>query len=345
MRSKRKVGSKPASGITLSSGILCATILVLGGSVVERTWATCGSANCFLVTGTEEGIGGKGHFIVDLSYRYINQDRRLAGTKSVSEVLTPKVDFENGVLELDHHREIRTQNTLVEVDMAYGLTERLTLAWAMPVINQRDHEHFDDVGTPSEAFTNQDGSSGFGDIRLGARYLLLVRTKNILVVSLFVKLPTGAYKLRDSEGAINEPTIQPGSGSTDGIASLLYSHQVIPNQGEWFVSASQKMNGENDLDYRFGDESQAGAGWRYKTEHDLTWSIQVNGRRTLRDTFLGRSVPSTGSTIVHLTPGIRFEAKTGTSIYAFVQVPVYEQVNEQNLAPSAGLVLGLAHVY
>lgn len=345
MRSNGKLGSIRSFGTKLSSGILSAAIVALAGGAGDRAWATCGSANCFLVTGTEEGVGGEGHFTVDLSYRYIDQDRKLAGTKSVSEVLTPKVDFENGVLELDHHSEIRTRNTLVEVDMAYGWTRRLTLAWALPLINQRDHEHFDDADTPTPKFTNQDGSSGFGDVRLGARYLLLVRTKDILVGSLFVKLPTGAYKLRDSEGAINEPTIQPGSGSTDGIASILYSHQVIPNQGEWFLSVSQKTNGENDLAYRFGDETQGGAGWRYKTQHDLTWSIQVNGRRTLRDTFLGRSVPSTGSTIVHLTPGIRFEAKTGTSIYAFVQVPIYEQVNEQNLAPNAGLVLGLSHVY
>ena len=57
------------------------------------------------------------------------------------------------------------------------------------------------------------------------------------------------------------------------------------------------------------------------------------------------SVPSTGGAIVYLTPGVRFEAKSGTSIYGFVQVPVYEQVNEANLAPRAGLVLGLSHAY
>lgn len=345
MRSKRKIAAKSVSKITRRFGILCAAILLVGGGGADRAWATCGSANCFLVTGTEEGVGGKGHFIVDLSYRYINQDRRLAGTKSVSEVLTPKVDFENGVLEPGHHREIRTQNTLVEVDMAYGLTERLTLAWALPIINERTHEHYDDVGMPSESFNNQAGTSGFGDVRVGGRYAFVVRTKDLLVGSLFVKLPTGAYTLRDSEGAINEPTMQPGSGSTDGIASILYSHQVIPNRGEWFVSVSQKANGKNDLDYRIGDESQAGAGWRTRTEHDVIWSIQVNGRRTLRDTFLGMSVPSTGSTIVYLTPGVRFEATSGTSIYGFVQVPVYEQVNEANLAPRAGLVLGLSHAY
>src|SRR6266571_5363957 len=82
--------------------------------------ATCGSANCFLVTGTQEGVGASGILTVDLSYRYIPQTRRLSGTKDVGEVLTPKIDFENRTIEPGHHREIGTQNTLVEIDLAYG---------------------------------------------------------------------------------------------------------------------------------------------------------------------------------------------------------------------------------
>lgn len=308
-------------------------------------WATCGSANCFLITGTEQGVGLRGHLTIDLSFRYVIQDRKLSGTKEVGDVLTPKVDFENGVLEPDHHREIRTQNTLVEIDMAYGLTERLTLAWELPLINDRDHEHFDEVGTPEEHFTREDGTSGFGDLRVGVRYGLLVREQQLLVGGLLVKFPTGQYKLRDSEGGINEPTIQPGTGSTDFIGSLLYSHQVIPLKAEWFVSGSHRVNRENGLDYRFGDETQASLGFRYKTGRQVTWSLQLNGRRTGRDTFLGAGVPSTGSTLVNLTPGLKLDSDTGTSIYGFVQIPIYEKVNEVNLAPRAGLLIGISHVY
>lgn len=307
--------------------------------------ATCGSANCFLITGTEQGVGHQGHLTVDLSFRYVDQDRKLSGTDEVDEVLTPKVDLENGVLEPDHHREIRTQNTLVEIDMAYGLTERLTLAWQLPIVNDRDHEHFDEVGSPDEHFTHADGSSGFGDLRVGVRYGLLVGSQDLLVGGLFVKFPTGQYKLRDSEGDINEPSIQPGTGSTDLSGSLLYSHQVGPLKAEWFVTASYRLNRESDLEYRFGDETQAGAGFRDRTERQITWSLQVNGRRTGRDVFLGAGVPSTGSMLVNLTPGLRFETSTGTSVYGFAQIPIYEEVNEVNLAPRVGLLIGISHIY
>jgi hypothetical protein len=327
-----------------------ARILVAGACLMlftrsPQVQATCGSANCFLVTGTQEGVGNRGQLIVDLSFRYVVQDRKLSGTRKVGEVLTPKVDFENGVLEPDHHREIRTQNTLVEIDMSYGLTDRLALEWQLPVINDRDHEHFGDVGTVDEHFSSADGSSGFGDIRAGVRYALAVKARQILVGGLAIKLPTGQYKLLDSEGEINEPTIEPGTGSTDFIGSLAYSRQIVPQKGEWFLSGSYRFNGENGLDYRFGDEIQTSTGFRYRTEHLVTWSLQVNGRRADRDEFLGDGVPSTGSTLVNLTPGLRLETRTGTSIYGFVQVPVYQKVNEVNLAPGSGIMIGVSHPF
>jgi len=291
---------------TTIRAVALGVIVLAAGAAPAR--ATCGATNCFLVTGTQEGVGLPGSVTVDVSFRYVVMSRKMAGAHDVGEVLTPKVDFENGVLLPDHHREIRTQNTLVEVDLSYGVTRRLTLAAGLPIINQRDHEHFDDVGTPEEHFTNTDGSSGFGDVRLGARYAFMVKSKDMLVGGLAVKLPTGQYRLLDGEGAINEPTIQPGTGSTDAIATLHYSHQFAPMRLEYFLSGSARRNGGNDLDYTFGDESMLSAGINRRTGGRVSWSVQVNARRTLRDTFRGQSVPSTGSTFVNLTPGVRLEA-------------------------------------
>lgn len=307
--------------------------------------ATCGSANCFLVTGTAEGVSPKGRVTLDLSYRYIVQDKKLEGTDSVGQVLTPGVDFENGELEPDHHREVRTQNTLVELDLSWGVTDRLTLAAGLPLINQRDHEHFDDAGTSTEFFTNQDGSSGFGDVRLSGRYSFLVKSKDLLVGGLTLKVPSGQYQLRNSQGEINEPTIQPGTGSYDLSASVYYAHQLIPMRFEYFVSASRKENGENDLDYRFGAESLFSAGVSHAATDRVTWSVQVNARRTAHDRFLGELVDSTGATMVNLTPGLRFQAGSTTSFYTFVQIPVYQNVNDAQLAPRTALLAGITKVF
>src|SRR5437867_10459019 len=104
--------------------------VVLGGVVLlgvlmiaPSAWATCGSANCFLVTGTQEGVRPSGILTVDLTYRYISQSRKLQGSEEVSDVLVPTIDFDNGVIDTsDLHREIRTQNTMVQVDLSYGVT-------------------------------------------------------------------------------------------------------------------------------------------------------------------------------------------------------------------------------
>ncbi|HEU4403071.1 MAG TPA: hypothetical protein VFT43_13305 [Candidatus Polarisedimenticolia bacterium] len=324
---------------SLLASALCGACLVAGTIPAA---ATCGSANCFLVTGTREGVAARGALTVDLSYRYVVQDRKLSGTRRVSEVVTPRIDFENRLIEPDHHREIRTQNTLVQLDLAFGLTARLTLGGSLPLINDRDHEHFDDVGMPSEHFTSEDGTSGFGDARLEARYALALKPHDLLVGGLAVKLPTGQFRLLDSEGRINEPGMQPGTGSIDAIASLHYARQISPMRLEWFLSGSYRLNGANSLDYRLGNEMILNSGLSWRTGDRVTCSLQINGRTTPRDRYLGDEVPATGGAFVNLTPGLRVTGSSGTQIYGFVQVPVYQRVNEANLAPGAGLLVGVS---
>lgn len=307
--------------------------------------ATCGSINCFLVTGTQEEIASEGKVVLDVSYRYIVQDKKLDGTDSVGEVLTPKVDFENEEIEADHHREVSTQNTLLELDLAWGATSRLTFGVSLPLINERDHEHFDEVGTPEEFFTNDDGTSGFGDVRFSGRYALLVKSNDLLVGGLALKLPTGQYKLLDSEGEINEPTIQPGTGSWDAIAAIHWTHQWGSPHFESFVAASRKMNSENDLDYRMGTECILSAGANWSPGDKVIWMLQVNGRRTAHDKYLDDLVTSTGATFVNLTPGLRIRMSASSSLYAFAQLPVYQNVNDPQLAPRTGLLMGVSTTF
>jgi hypothetical protein len=307
--------------------------------------ATCGAGSCFLVTGTTEGVVPEGSVSVDLSLRFIPQSRRLRGRDGVSEVLTPRIDFENETIELDHHREINTQNTLAQMDLAYGISRRWTLFVTLPFINDRQHEHWDEVGMPSEFFTREDGGSGFGDVRLGARRAFLVRAKDLLVGSLAVKAPTGAYKLSDSEGEINEPSVQPGTGSWDWLASAYYQHEWVPRERGFFVSAAYRRNGENDLEYRFGDEAQAFFGVQARAGTKAVWIGQINARRACRDRYLGETVPSTGSTFVNFTPGLRLESGKDGALYLFVAVPVFQDVNEAQIAPRASVLLGVSRSF
>ena len=315
--------------------------LSAAAAAVRPGAASCGSATCFLVTHTAEGVETAGAFQLDFSYRYVDQTRKLDGSDGTSEVLVPKIDFEGGVIEPDHHREVSTRNTLVELDLAYGVTSRISVFGLLSLLVDKDHEHFDEVGTPEEHFTNSDGMRGFGDVALGARYAFLVKANDLLIGSAAVKLPSGAYKLLDGEGAINEPTLQPGTGSYDGLLSLYYVRHTFPSAFEWFVSGSGRFNEENSLDYRIGNEIVGTGGVSYSAGQRWVFSVQANARHTGRDAYLGAGVPSTGYDSISLSPGARFRTGDRLELYAYVQVPVYQNVNEAQLAPRSGFVVGV----
>ncbi|MFQ5588982.1 MAG: transporter [Nitrospiria bacterium] len=320
---------------------------------IAKVSASCGAGNCFLVTGAQEGISSPSQMTLDISYRYIPMDDFQSGSGSTTEVLTPSVDFENREIENEHHREVRTINELVQVDIGYGVTERFTLQLAIPLINNRTHEHYDGISAtnPTGTFTREDSSSGIGDIRLIGRYAPVVTTRHLVVLGGGIKFPTGEYKLFNAEGTINEPSVQPGTGSTDYLFSVFYDYQIIPHKLDSFVSGSYQVTTENDLDYEFGDQTLFNVGLNYllETEKKISVSGQLNFRQADRDTYEtttgGAGVPSTGSISLHFTPGIRIQSSDNLSLYSFLQLPIYQYVNEKNVVSRFGLVLGATYTF
>ncbi len=312
--------------------------------------ASCGSANCFLVTGTQDGIANPGQLIMDLSYRFIPMSRAQQGSERVPEALTPGIDFAKGEIEPNHHREMRTNNELMQLDASYGITPKFAVTLAMPLMNNRLHEHFtihEHNGTKEEHFSSQT-FSGLGDLRLIGKYALHTSIRHLLVAGLGIKAPTGEHKLLNSSGNINEPTVMPGTGSWDGLASAYYAYQIKPHQMDAFVSTSYQLTTKNDLDYRFGNTLLVNSGVNYRfnvAEKAITASLQINMRQAPRDEFKGYNVPSTGGTWVYLTPGIKAQASNNTALYAHVQLPIYQYVNETNLVPRYGLIMGISHTF
>lgn len=61
--------------------------------------------------------------------------------------------------------------------------------------------------------------------------------------------------------------------------------------------------------------------------------LSVSGRR--QDHASGRG----------LTPGGRIRASEGLAVYGYVQIPVYEKVNESQLAPRVGMIVGVSRSF
>jgi hypothetical protein len=335
--------ARPSRGPLGALGFGFFLVASLGGA--SDSQASCGSANCFLITGTQEEINNPGQVTLDFSFRYIPQDRMLSGTHGVDEVLVPKVDFENETIEPDHHREISTENLLVNATFGIGLTKRVSMGIELPLYQDRQHEHWDDVGTPDEAFTNADGTTGFGDVRILARVAVVTGIKNLLILSEGLKVPTGPYKLLDSEGDINEPTIQPGTGSWDPFIQVYYDHQVVPNRWDYFLSGVYTWRTENPLNYDFGNQTLLNAGFRFSPNNRLVLSLQLNGQSSPHDFFNNQMVASTGAKQIALTPGLLVTGSSGFGFYTYLAVPVYQDVNEAQLAARTAIALGITATF
>ncbi|MCC6283374.1 MAG: hypothetical protein IT262_22405 [Saprospiraceae bacterium] len=105
-------------------------------------------------------------------------------------------------------------------------------------------------------------TKGLGDATLIANYALLNTGdsmghtwKHSLQVGCGVKLPTGRYRLTDSDGVRYHANLQPGTGSTDALINIIYTlrRRSLGVQ----VDAQTRFNTLNANRYRFGHRQNA----------------------------------------------------------------------------------------
>lgn len=333
--------------------------------------ATCGSAACFLVSGTTQGLLEPGSFRLDLSYQYVDQSRLREESEEVDHVVTPRIDLEHGEIVPLQHREVRTQNLSATLAAQYGVSSRFQVQALLPLVVLREHEHFDAVepeddehhdAVPAAAtanrravpthgpteleFTDDDGTLGLGDLQIGGRYGVVMTDRDLLTAAAMIKLPTGPHDLLDHHGEVNEPSLQPGSGSTDLGLMADWARQIgTDNTFELFASAGWWLRGGNEFDYAIGDEASLGVGVRFSAGRKLRPSLQLNWRSAARDTLGGEEVPSTGVREIAITPGVLCRMSDGVTLYGHLQIPVHQHVNEEQLARGTALLLGVNRMW
>jgi len=303
-------------------------------------FASCGSSSCPIDLHALQ-FGDAGKFSLDLSFQYIDQDQPRIGSRRARI----------GEIASDHD-EIRTINRLATLQLNYSASERFQIAVTLPYVS-RSHEHFDEENARVERWNFADA----GDAAVQARLRLFSSTQpahSSLWLTGGVKLPTGSKRETGSTGEDAEVTIAPGTGSTDLLLGVTYQSGLLRNTtlaGElghttlipFFVALNGRVNGSGTHDYRRGHEVQLNAG----TEYPLTATIhllgQVNGRMLGKDD-VGRTDENrdlTGGRYVYLSPGLRVLLRSKTSVYGFVQLPVYQHVNGLQLTSKANYLAGI----
>lgn len=318
---------------------LCLAVIFFAAAAAH---ASCGSSSCPLdLNALNAPVAGQ--FGFDLSFQYINQFHPMIGTHGalVGEIPTD-------------HVEVRTTNRIATAAVSYAVSRDLFVSVSVPWIS-RSHFHLEDGVTPESWKLN-----AIGDVTLQSRYRVFASRKSSaagLWLIGGVKLPTGPHDLRNAQGETAEVTLQPGSGTTDGIVGLSWQSgvtratsvegmmgniAVIP----FFVTSTYQFRAGDVGGYRLGNELQMNMGTAYPLSRTSIALFQINGRYRAKDRMVNGAFNEdtlfTGGTYVYASPGVRVDTH-GMGVYALVQIPLYQKVNELQLTSRANVVIGVQH--
>ncbi len=304
---------------------------------VQTALGSCGSATCplhyhrFLTSGLLQ---------VNINHEYINQDRIFMGTDP-SHV---------GAVRYQHD-EVQTVNRISVLQTRLGITERIGMRLDVPFIaRNHSHIHHHKVGDDWETWN----FSGVGDIEIGSQYVVLLpesESGTYLSAVAGLKLPTGLTTGRNSDGEKAEVSIQPGSGSVDGTFGLVVSQSMGGFQtlsGDYVsmpvtLSLSYRINGKGTDGWKFGNTVFAHVATSYQLLDEASLLFQMNGRFQRRSEVgtTGEPGENTGGSWVYISPGFEFHFLERVSAFAYVQIPVYQNVHGIQQTSSHNLQVGI----
>ena len=103
------------------------------------------------------------------------------------------------------------------------------------------------------------------------------------------------------------------------------------------------LNSSND--YKPGDGVNLNLGLRYAGIAGIAPQLQLNYRYVRHDEGANADQISTGGTLLYMSPGVAASINTQISVYGFVQLPLYQDLNGVQLAPRYTASLGVRYTF
>lgn len=325
---------------------LVATICLLT-SVEAMACASCG---CTLSADWQNlEYSYKPGLKLDMRYDFLDQNQLRSGTGTISPAAASRIVNANGNQEVEKY----TRNHYLTLGLDYSTNLDWGINLQVPYI-VRGHST---LGTQSDGTTPGDGggqydshTSNLGDMKVIGRYQGFTPKHNLGVLLGF-KLATGSYT---ETGTSTDPTnpgpapidrgLQPGTGTTDAIVGAYFNDAITRDLG-YFTQATYQTALYSTDSYRPGNSLNATVGLRYVGFDIIAPQIQFNLRDIQRDTGAMADNVSTGGTLLYVSPGIVAAATDRISLYAFVQVPIYQNVNGVQLAPRYTTTVGVRYAF
>ena len=165
------------------------------------------------------------------------------------------------------------------------------------------------------------------------------------------KLPTGSTTANGNStdpanpGPVRiDPGLQPGTGTTDVIFGGYYNDAINKEWG-YFAQAMYQAALYTQDGYRPGDSLNMTLGIRYAGFDIVVPQLQLNFRNMQRDSGDIADKVSTGGTLLYISPGVIAAISDQISMYAFIQVPIYQDLNGVQLVPRLIPTVGMEYAF
>lgn len=268
---------------------------------------------------------------LDLRGEFIDLDQLLHGSDKTKP---------GGVM--DTHDETRTINRNFTGTLDWSIMPERGLTLRVPLVSRsHNHVHNEDDGVggvnpEAEAWN----FTRIGDMQSVARYAFYQGGNSTAGVRFGLKLPTGGRSKGNDVGEKAERSLQPGTGSTDGILGLYYNRRV--GNFTWFGQASwQQVIHEHDH-FRPGYQLGLDVGMNYMLTPDWSLMLQANAQRKGHDSGANAEPDDSGATHLYLSPGVSYRATREVQIYGFLQQPIYPHVRGTQLTADWAAALGVS---
>jgi hypothetical protein len=311
------------------------------------TARACASCGCSLSSDWQEANDSR--FKFDLRYDDINQNQLRSGTGTISPGAASQLTNAGQAQEVEQY----TLNRYVTASMEMAVDPDWKVGVIVPYI-MRSHGT---LGTGSDGTTGTSGggqytsnTSNLGDLRLVTRYQGFSPEHN-WGITFGAKLPTGVSNLTgtstDPTSAtpiMIDPGLQPGTGTTDALLGMFYSRTLNKNWDS-FVEGLYQTAIIHNSQYIPGNSLNASLGLRYAGWEQVAPQAQINARFVQHDNGSIADVYSTGGTLIYLSPGAVVPFDGNFDVYAFVQIPIYQNVLGVQLTPTSTESLGVRYSF
>ncbi len=313
--------------------ILPSLILTLIPLLSGQTLASCGSAYCSLATTFDAlGIRFQPGFRFDLRGEYVEQQTLRSGREEVAPSGEPGTETEK-----------RTINRNLVASLDYSWSPEWGVVVQVPYVS-RTHDHV--ANEPEEGPIPESWDfDGLGDIRVIGRYQINTPTGMTTGVRIGMSLPTGGTDVINDEGVQAERSLAPGSGTTGVIAGLNVNGTISTSPVGYFASATGQWAINSHADYRPGYQILLNGGASYPAAKSVTALVQVSALFKGRDQGAEAEPSDSGSEQVFLSPGLNLTLAHNIWLYAFVQVPLYQNVNGTQLTADVSEVVGISTIW